>query len=185
MRMAMLSLSAGLIFAQAEPHLARGIAMLREGHFEAASKELAAATRQPGATNQAFLNLGIAEAQLGRLGRAEAAFRRAIAMKPVESSAHYNLALVLLQKHEPSRAIRELETTVKLAACDRGRKDRAGGCASSPFGFCHCDDPKPDLAQASLDGLRWVARGNSLRRRVVAYATSVDALSRNPRGTDH
>jgi Flp pilus assembly protein TadD len=60
------------------------------------------------------LNLGVIQAQEGRLDQAISHFRLAIANKPDHAKAHLNLALALSQTDHVSEAIAEHRKTLEL-----------------------------------------------------------------------
>ena len=64
--------------------------------------------------SEAYNNLGVALADLGRLEEAGAAFARASQLKPDYADPHYNLGILNLAQSRPNAAIAELQRAVVL-----------------------------------------------------------------------
>lgn len=106
-----------LAFGQENP-LEQGVALFRQGQYQAALTQFENARRaQPG--NATIENLmGIAETKLGHIEQATAHYRNAIRLNPELETAHKNLGFNYLNGHQYTEAEAELESAVKLNADD-------------------------------------------------------------------
>jgi tetratricopeptide (TPR) repeat protein len=94
------SLLGGPFFSAAEDefarHLRAGSEETSQGNFSAAMAELEAAVALDPGSAAAWYQFGLLLGQIADFRGAEAAFRRAIKLKPDLAKAHYNLALTLV-----------------------------------------------------------------------------------------
>lgn len=65
-------------------------------------------------------NLGIALTEQGRSSEATACFQRALALRPTDPSALFNIALTLERRERPLEALRELQASFDLPSSGRG-----------------------------------------------------------------
>jgi tetratricopeptide (TPR) repeat protein len=86
-----------------------GQKLLEQGNYSLAVEKLRIATGALGNTNaQAFNYLGLACHQAGQAAEAEKAYRRALAVNPDLTEAHYNLGCLLLSENKLDPAKAEL-----------------------------------------------------------------------------
>ena len=109
--------------------LSRTVAMniLRAGRPEAALKVLAGFSDSPSAPTQ--VALGEVATALGRLGDAEARFRRALAADPAEARAHLGMGILLLTRGQAKEAAPWLAAAIE--------RDRTLGEAWNGLGVVH------------------------------------------------
>ncbi|MGH9857283.1 MAG: tetratricopeptide repeat protein, partial [Acidobacteriota bacterium] len=98
-----------------EAYLSLGNSYLSERKFDAPAIEaLTKATELLPANYNAFYNLGVCYSNSGKYTEAEAAYRRAIVIKPNEPVAHYQLAMSLLGQSKNSEAKSEFLKYLEL-----------------------------------------------------------------------
>ncbi len=114
-RLALLVLLPLALFGQGSSSALKGpIELLQQGQYEEAQRELLRVTQEAPKFAEAFFLLGTAETQLHHAAKAEAAFRRSLALKPESPDTLYNLGVVLLDEKRPREAIPYFEQAAAL-----------------------------------------------------------------------
>jgi tetratricopeptide (TPR) repeat protein len=119
-RLILLLLLAARAFAQTQdPHLQRGVDLLRQQQFAAALPEFEQAQRaHPGVPEIENL-LGITSTQLGQLPAADAHYRKAIVLNPKLPGPHKNLGFNQVNEKQYPEAERELKRALALNPSDQ------------------------------------------------------------------
>ena len=90
-------------------YLSEGLALERQGDYDAALTSYRLALRQKPNNHKVLQNMAIAYSKLGQLDEAVRCYRRALAIEPKLSGAHYGLAFLLLRRGDVSDAAFHLE----------------------------------------------------------------------------
>jgi tetratricopeptide (TPR) repeat protein len=90
-------------------YLNEALALERQGDYDAALTSYRLALRQKPNNHKVLQNMAIAYSKLGLLDEAVRCYRRALAIEPKLSGAHYGLAFLLLRRGEVSDAAFHLE----------------------------------------------------------------------------
>ena len=96
-----------------ETKLVQGSRLMRERQYQDAAVIFEQVVADDSTNVSAYLNLGVAYAQLGSPQRAIQALQRALGVDPSNSRAHYNLGILLRGRGEEEKAVEHL-----LAAVD-------------------------------------------------------------------
>lgn len=91
-------------------------ALAATGDTRGARQLLAAQPEQATDANRSWVDVGLADAQLGRHGEAERAYRKALALDPANARAWYYLALTLVATGRVPEAEQALQESVRLKA---------------------------------------------------------------------
>lgn len=91
-------------------YLSEGLALERQGDYEAALTSYALALRDQPTNYRVLQNMAIAFSRTGRSTEAIRCYRRALEIQPKLSGAHYGLAFLLLRRGEPDNAAFHLES---------------------------------------------------------------------------
>jgi len=90
-------------------YLSEGLALERQGDFEAALTSYQLALRDQPTNHRVLQNMAIAYSRTGRQTEAIRCYRRALEIQPKLSGAHYGLAFLLLRRGETNNAAHHLE----------------------------------------------------------------------------
>jgi Flp pilus assembly protein TadD len=90
-------------------YLSEGLALERQGDFEAALTSYQLALRDQPTNHRVLQNMAIAYSRTGRQTEAIRCYRRALEIQPKLSGAHYGLAFLLLRRGETDNAAHHLE----------------------------------------------------------------------------
>lgn len=90
-------------------YLSEGLALERQGDFEAALTSYQLALRDEPTNHRVLQNMAIAYSRTGRQTEAIRCYRRALEIQPKLSGAHYGLAFLLLRRGETNNAAHHLE----------------------------------------------------------------------------
>jgi Flp pilus assembly protein TadD len=90
-------------------YLSEGLALERQGDFEAALTSYQLALRDQPTNYRVLQNMAIAYSRTGRQTEAIRCYRRALEIQPKLSGAHYGLAFLLLRRGETNNAAHHLE----------------------------------------------------------------------------
>src|SRR4029079_5157443 len=85
-------------------YLREGLALERQGDYEAALTSYALALRDQPTNHRVLQNMAIAYSRTGRTTEAMRCYRRALEIQPKLSGAHYGLAFLLLRRGETDNA---------------------------------------------------------------------------------
>ena len=91
-------------------YLSEGLALERQGDYEAALTSYALALRDQPTNHRVLQNMAIAYSRTGRTTEALRCYRRALEIQPKLSGAHYGLAFLLLRRGETDNAAFHLES---------------------------------------------------------------------------
>lgn len=135
---------------------ARAVYLTRfEGRLDAALADLERATANAPGIASLWNQTGLVQATRGATREAEAAFRRAIALQPMDPVAYANLAFLYLDQDRPNRAKPLIDQALALdPAFDMALFARdAGTCIAAAFlphrGICRRDrPPTPPIPRA-------------------------------------
>jgi Flp pilus assembly protein TadD len=106
-----------------------------------AVQAFSAAARLEPTSSEYLYSEANALSMVGQFDRAEAAFRRCLALAPELAGAHTGLGIVLAETHRLAEALAEFRAAVRLAPSDRAALDNvrraeamlgAGGAESAP-----------------------------------------------------
>ena len=90
-------------------YLAEGLALEKQGDFDAALTSYRLALREQPNNVRVLENMAIAFSKTGQLDDAIRSYKRALSIEPKLSGAHYGLAFLLLKRGEESDAAYHLE----------------------------------------------------------------------------
>ena len=90
-------------------YLSEALALERQGDYDAALTSYRLALRQKLNNHKVLQNMAIAYSKLGQLDEAIRCYRRALAIEPKLSGAHYGLAFLLLRRGDVGDAAYHLE----------------------------------------------------------------------------
>jgi Flp pilus assembly protein TadD len=90
-------------------YLSEGLALERQGDFEAALTSYQLALRDQPTNHRVLQNMAIAYSKTGRQTEAIRCYRRALEIQPKLSGAHYGLAFLLLRRGETNNAAHHLD----------------------------------------------------------------------------
>ena len=162
----------------------RGVVALQQGDAATAARLIGQAVKIDARNPVAQGNLGAAQARLGRLGDAVAAFERAIALAPNQPDAHANRANALVELGRPAQALEAYDRALALrpdhaeALAGRATAMRALGRPAEALAAAEAAlARRPDLAEAHN------ARGTALfdlGHAEDALAAYDQAIARNP-----
>jgi tetratricopeptide (TPR) repeat protein len=107
-------------------HLALGDILLAQQRFDEAVAAYGAYFAGGGASDGAWINLGLAFQRTGRGDDAIKAFRRAIALNPRAATAHRGLAVIMLTKRDANEAAIHARQAVELLPGDPRSRDLLG-----------------------------------------------------------
>jgi protein O-mannosyl-transferase len=101
-----------------------GSANLELGHLDAAIDYFQKSIAKKADDPRPWYNLGLAMAQKGRMDRAEMLLEKAAALDPGAADVHYQLAILLLRRHQDREAASHLRRCLEInpadfQACDR------------------------------------------------------------------
>src|SRR5687767_15826210 len=88
-------------------YLSEGLALERQGDYEAALTSYALALRDQPTNYRVLQNMAIAYSRTGRQSEAIRCYRRALEIQPKLSGAHYGLAFLLLRRGETNNRSEE------------------------------------------------------------------------------
>ena len=125
-------------------YLSEGLALERQGDYEAALTSYQLALRDQPANHRVLQNMAIAYSRTGRLTEAIRCYRRALDIQPKLSGAHYGLAFLLLRRGDTDDAAFHLESFLM--------------------------DPPPPSAEAE----RWVKHARETLERVRSTPAAMD-----------
>ena len=91
-------------------YLSEGLALERQGDYEAALTSYQLALRDQPANHRVLQNMAIAYSRTGRQTEAIRCYRRALDIQPKLSGAHYGLAFLLLRRGDTDDAAFHLES---------------------------------------------------------------------------
>ena len=95
-----------------ESAMFRASGLMEQRQYREAAAAFAEVVAEDPTNAAAYLNLGVAHAQLGNASEAVQALERAILLDPTNSRAHYNLGLLFLRKGENERALEHFRRAV-------------------------------------------------------------------------
>jgi tetratricopeptide (TPR) repeat protein len=90
-------------------YLNEALALERQGDYDAALTSYRLALRQKPNNHKVLQNMAIAYSKIGLMDEAVRCYRRALAIEPKLSGAHYGLAFLLLRRGDTSDAAFHLE----------------------------------------------------------------------------
>jgi Flp pilus assembly protein TadD/predicted AlkP superfamily phosphohydrolase/phosphomutase len=103
-----------------------GLRLLREGHFEEATRHLELAVELDPGSAGLWANLGMARIQAGEPDKAERALKEALKIKPESPGVLSNLAILMTRKGRYEEAARCQEDAVRLAPDNAQMHDNLG-----------------------------------------------------------
>jgi Flp pilus assembly protein TadD len=104
--------------------LSEGLALERQGDYEAALTSYALALRDQPTNHRVLQNMAIAYSRTGRETEAIRCYRRALEIQPKLSGAHYGLAFLLLRRGETDNAAFHLESFLMDPPAPSAEADR-------------------------------------------------------------
>lgn len=105
-------------------YLSEGLALERQGDYEAALTSYALALRDQPTNHRVLQNMAIAYSRTGRTSEAIRCYRRALEIQPKLSGAHYGLAFLLLRRGETENAAFHLESFLMDPPAPSAEADR-------------------------------------------------------------
>jgi Flp pilus assembly protein TadD len=105
-------------------YLSEGLALERQGDFEAALTSYQLALRDQPTNHRVLQNMAIAYSRTGRQTEAIRCYRRALEIQPKLSGAHYGLAFLLLRRGETNNAAHHLEAFLMDPPAPSAEADR-------------------------------------------------------------
>ena len=105
-------------------YLSEGLALERQGDYEAALTSYALALRDQPTNHRVLQNMAIAYSRTGRTSEAIRCYRRALKIQPKLSGAHYGLAFLLLRRGETDNAAFHLESFLMDPPAPSAEADR-------------------------------------------------------------
>jgi tetratricopeptide (TPR) repeat protein len=105
-------------------YLSEGLALERQGDYEAALTSYALALRDQPTNHRVLQNMAIAYSRTGRTSEAIRCYRRALEIQPKLSGAHYGLAFLLLRRGEIDNAAFHLESFLMDPPAPSAEADR-------------------------------------------------------------
>ena len=105
-------------------YLSEGLALERQGDYEAALTSYQLALRDQPTNYKVLQNMAIAFSRTGRQSEAIRCYRRALEIQPKLSGAHYGLAFLLLRRGETSNAAFHLESFLMDPPAPSAEADR-------------------------------------------------------------
>jgi Flp pilus assembly protein TadD len=105
-------------------YLSEGLALERQGDYEAALTSYQLALRDQPTNYKVLQNMAIAFSRTGRQSEAIRCYRRALEIQPKLSGAHYGLAFLLLRRGEKSNAAFHLESFLMDPPAPSAEADR-------------------------------------------------------------
>jgi Flp pilus assembly protein TadD len=105
-------------------YLSEGLALERQGDYEAALTSYALALRDQPTNHRVLQNMAIAYSRTGRETEAVRCYRRALEIRPKLSGAHYGLAFLLLRRGEIENAAFHLESFLMDPPAPSAEADR-------------------------------------------------------------
>lgn len=105
-------------------YLSEGLALERQGDYEAALTSYALALRDQPTNHRVLQNMAIAYSRTGRTTEAIRCYRRALEIQPKLSGAHYGLAFLLLRRGETDNAAFHLESFLMDPPAPSAEADR-------------------------------------------------------------
>ena len=105
-------------------YLSEGLALERQGDYEAALTSYALALRDQPTNHRVLQNMAIAYSRTGRTSEAIRCYRRALEIQPKLSGAHYGLAFLLLRRGEIDNAAFHLESFLMDTPAPSAEADR-------------------------------------------------------------
>jgi Flp pilus assembly protein TadD len=105
-------------------YLSEGLALERQGDYEAALTSYALALRDQPTNHRVLQNMAIAYSRTGRTSEAIRCYRRALEIQPKLSGAHYGLAFLLLRRGETDNAAFHLESFLMDPPAPSAEADR-------------------------------------------------------------
>ena len=105
-------------------YLSEGLALERQGDYEAALTSYALALRDQPTNHRVLQNMAIAYSRTGRTSEAIRCYRRALEIQPKLSGAHYGLAFLLLRRGEVDNAAFHLESFLMDPPAPSAEADR-------------------------------------------------------------
>ena len=105
-------------------YLSEGLALERQGDYEAALTSYALALRDQPTNHRVLQNMAIAYSRTGRTSEAIRCYRRALEIQPKLSGAHYGLAFLLLRRGEADNAAFHLESFLMDPPAPSAEADR-------------------------------------------------------------
>jgi Flp pilus assembly protein TadD len=105
-------------------YLSEGLALERQGDYEAALTSYALALRDQPTNHRVLQNMAIAYSRTGRETEAIRCYRRALEIQPKLSGAHYGLAFLLLRRGETDNAAFHLESFLMDPPAPSAEADR-------------------------------------------------------------
>src|SRR5688500_19582272 len=105
-------------------YLSAGLALERQGDYEAALTSYALALRDQPTNHRVLQNMAIAYSRTGRTSEAIRCYRRALEIQPKLSGAHYGLAFLLLRRGETNNAAFHLESFLMDPPAPSAEADR-------------------------------------------------------------
>ena len=108
------------------PHVMLGAALQERGAREEAIVAYRRAIRLRPSEQAAYMRLGLAQAELGRLADARATFQALLALDPTSAVGHNGLGAVALLEHKPDEARRHYEDALAHHPERPGRAPVAG-----------------------------------------------------------
>jgi len=105
-------------------YLSEGLALERQGDYEAALTSYALALRDQPTNHRVLQNMAIAYSRTGRATEAIRCYRRALEIQPKLSGAHYGLAFLLLKRGETDNAAFHLESFLMDPPAPSAEADR-------------------------------------------------------------
>jgi tetratricopeptide (TPR) repeat protein len=105
-------------------YLSEGLALERQGDYEAALTSYALALRDQPTNHRVLQNMAIAYSRTGRTTEAIRCYRRALEIQPKLSGSHYGLAFLLLRRGETDNAAFHLESFLMDPPAPSAEADR-------------------------------------------------------------
>ena len=131
-------------------YLSEGLALERQGDYEAALTSYALALRDQPTNHRVLQNMAIAYSRTGRTSEAIRCYRRALEIQPKLSGAHYGLAFLLLRRGEIDNAAFHLESFLMDPPAPSAEADRWIRHARETLERLRTTDESP-AAEADLD----------------------------------
>ena len=132
-------------------YLSEGLALERQGDYEAALTSYALALRDQPTNHRVLQNMAIAYSRTGRETEAIRCYRRALEIQPKLSGAHYGLAFLLLRRGETDNAAFHLESFLMDPPAPSAEADRWIRHARETLERLRTTD-EPAVSEPVLDG---------------------------------